>query len=127
MGTIETITGKLQGKILEQTNSQISTLVTTAPYLFLVSGIERIFAMGVQISLSIIVFYAVYGKNKKWLFPLAIILHAIIDIPAAAMQAGLMKNMVLVEGLICLGTISVIIIAKNIHEKYTNGVRVNGA
>jgi uncharacterized membrane protein YhfC len=79
----------------------------------------------IQISLSIIVFYAVYGKNKKWLFPLAIILHAIIDIPAAAMQIGLLKNVFLVEGLVCLGTILAIIIAKNIHEKNNNELRIN--
>jgi uncharacterized membrane protein YhfC len=117
MGKIETITGKLQGAALEQTNSQIAALATAAPYLFLVSGIERIFAIGTQISLSVIVFYAVYGRNKKWLFPLAIILHAIIDIPAAAMQVGLLNNMVLVEGLVCLCTIFYIILAKNIHER----------
>jgi uncharacterized membrane protein YhfC len=126
-GKIETITGKLQGEILEQTNRQISTLATTASYLFLISGVERIFAIGIQISLSIIVFYAVYGRNKKWLFPLAIILHAIIDIPAAAMQVGLLKNTVLVEGLVCLGAILAIIIAKYIHKEIKNGVRVNGA
>jgi uncharacterized membrane protein YhfC len=117
MGKIETIIGKLQGEILEQTNSQIATLATTVPYLFLVSGIERIFAIGVQISLSVIVFYAVYGKNKKWLFPLAILLHAIIDIPAASMQAGLVKNIILVEGILCFCTVLLIITAKNIHEK----------
>jgi uncharacterized membrane protein YhfC len=108
-GDIETITGKLQGETLEQINTQITTILTTSPYLFLVSGIERVFAICIQLSLSIIVFYSVYGKNKLWLYPLSIILHAIIDIPAAAMQVGVIKNMFLVELLVFIGAIISII------------------
>jgi uncharacterized membrane protein YhfC len=117
MGNIETITGKLQGEALEQINTQITTLLTTSPYLFLVSGIERVFAICIQLSLSIIVFHSVYGKNKLWLYPFAIIFHAIIDIPAASMQVGVIKNMFLVELLVFTGAIISIIIAKFIHEK----------
>jgi uncharacterized membrane protein YhfC len=116
-GNIETITGKLQGEALEQINVQIATLLTTSPCLFLVSGIERVFAIFIQLSLSIIVFYSVYGKNMLWLYPFSIILHAIIDIPVAAMQVGIIKNMYLVELSVFIGTIILIMIAKFIHEK----------
>jgi len=60
--------------------------------MFLLSGVERIFAIGIQISLSVIVFYSVFCKNKLWLFPLAIIMHAIIDITPAAFQVGIIKK-----------------------------------
>lgn len=121
-GDIETITGKLQGEALEQINTQITAILTTSPYLFLVSGIERFFAICIQLSLSIIVFYSVYGKNKLWLYPFSIMLHAIIDIPAAAMQAGLIKNMFLVELLVFIGSILSIIIAKFTHEKLKQNI-----
>jgi uncharacterized membrane protein YhfC len=116
-GNIEMITNKLQGEALIQLNNQINTLLTTAPYMFLISCIERIFAIGVQISLTISVYYSVYGKNTFWLYPLAIILHAIIDVPAAAMQVNILKNVFFVEGLIGIFAILMIILAKNIHKK----------
>ncbi|MDR2784215.1 MAG: YhfC family intramembrane metalloprotease [Treponema sp.] len=121
-GNIETITGKLQGEVFEQINTQITAILTTSPYLFLASGIERIFAICIQLSLSIIVFYSVYEKNKLWLYPFSIILHAIIDIPAAAMQVGVIKNMFLVEILLFIGAILSIIIAKFTHEKLKQNI-----
>lgn len=125
-GNIEMITGELHGEALEQVNTQIMTLLTTPPYLFFIGGIERIFAICIQLSLSIIVFYSVYGKNKIWLYPLAIILHAIVNIPAAAMQVGIIKNMILVELLVLLGAVGLIIIAKYIHIKLKQKILENG-
>lgn len=64
---------------LQIPESIISRLVQTSPYLFLIGGIERVFAFVVQIGLSIIVLYAV--KRRKLLFLiLAIFLHAAIDL-----------------------------------------------
>jgi uncharacterized membrane protein YhfC len=117
MGTIETITAKLQGGALEQINTQMEALLTTPSHLFLIGGIERIFAIAIQISLSIIVFYSVHAKDKLWLYPFAILLHAIMDIPAAAMQVGIIKNIYLVELFVCISTIVLLIITKYIHEK----------
>jgi len=116
-GNLETITGALQGEVLEQVNTQITALQTTSPHLFLLGGIERIFAICIQISLSIIVFYSVYGNNKLWLYPFSILLHAIIDIPASAMQVGLIKNIYLVELLVLISAIILLVIAKYTHEK----------
>jgi uncharacterized membrane protein YhfC len=112
----------LQGEALEQINAQITTLLTTSQYLFLVSGIERVFAINIQLSLSIIVFYSVYGKNKLWLYPFSIILHAIIDIPTASMQVGVIKNTFFVELLVFIGAIISIIISKFIHEKLKQNI-----
>jgi uncharacterized membrane protein YhfC len=116
-GSLAIITGKLQGEALEQVNTQITILATTAPYLFLVSGIERVFAIGIQISLSVIVFYAVFCKDKWWLYPVSIIIHAIIDSLAALMQAGAINNVFLVEGIVGLSSIILVFLARFIHEK----------
>jgi len=118
-GNIETITGGLQGEVLEQIYNQITVLQTTSPYLFLIGGIERIFAVFIQLSLSIIVFYSVY-KNKFRLYLFSILLHAIIDIPASAMQAGLIKNVYLTELLTLIGAVILLIIAKYTHDKFNN-------
>ena len=112
-GNMEAITGVLQGRALEQ----ITLLQATSPHLFLIGGIERIFAMSIQISLSIIVFYSVYGKNKLWLYPFSVILHAIINIPASMMQVGLIGNIYLVELLAFISAVILVIIAWYIHKK----------
>ncbi len=49
---------------------------------------ERISAMIVHISLSMIVFVAAREQGKLWLYPFAIFLHALMDAPAALFQAG---------------------------------------
>lgn len=118
-GNLSIITGRFQEvEALKVINNQIYTLLSTVPYMFLFSGIERMMAIAIQLSLSIVVFYAVYGRNKTWLYPLAIIFHGIIDIPAAAMQAGILNNVFLVEGIILLLTIAIVIFAKYLHGKF---------
>ena len=119
-GNTEILTGKLQGEALEKMNTAISTLISTAPPMFLLSGLERIFAICIQISLSVLVFYSVYGKNKTWLFPLAILIHALIDVPAAAAQVGVIKNVLLVEGIVCLCAIAAAVFAGKVHKKLKN-------
>jgi uncharacterized membrane protein YhfC len=116
-GNIETITGKLQGDMLAAANNQIAALATTAPYMFLVSGMERMFALAVHISLSVVVFYAVFGKNKLWLYPLAIVLHMIVDIPAMMFQTGVIKSIFAVEVIVCLLAVCLVLFAKYLHGK----------
>jgi uncharacterized membrane protein YhfC len=116
-GSTEAITGKLQGEALTQINAQINTIITTAPYIFLLSGIERVFAIIIQISLSVIMFYSVFCKKKIWLYPLAITLHAITGISAAAMQVNVLKNILFVELTVVPCTIMTAIIAFIVHKK----------
>jgi uncharacterized membrane protein YhfC len=116
-GNAELITGKLQGAALEQTNIQINILVNTKPYMFLLSGVERVFAITIQISLSVIMFYSVYCKGKIWLFPFAFLLHSIFDLPAAAYQVGVIKNIFMVEGIVCLCAVGVTVLAVIVHKK----------
>jgi uncharacterized membrane protein YhfC len=115
-GNIEIITSKLQGKTLEAISGQIEQLADTAPYMFLIGSLERMFAITIHISLTIMVYHAVYS-GKMRLFPLAILVHAIIDIPAAAMQAGLLENVFIVEGLVGVCAILSALFAKYLHGK----------
>jgi uncharacterized membrane protein YhfC len=116
-GNMELLTGKLQGGALERTNLQINILVNMAPYMFLVSGIERLFAITIQMSLSVIMFFSVYCKGKIWLFPFAILLHAIFDLSTAMYQVGVIKSLFLVEGIVCLCTVGVMILAINVYKR----------
>jgi uncharacterized membrane protein YhfC len=116
-GNIEVITGKLQEGALVAVYNQIAALVTTAPYMFLISGIERVMAIAVQLSLSVVVFYAVFGKNKLLLYPLAIVSHAIVDLPAVLFQIGVIKNIFMAEGIILVLAVGMVLFAKYLHGK----------
>jgi uncharacterized membrane protein YhfC len=116
-GNIETITGKLQGDALAATYNNIAALITTAPSMFLVGGIERVFAIAVHISLSVVVFYAVFGKKKVWLYPFAIVLHAIVDTVAMIYQTGGIKSIFVVEVIVGLSALGLVLFAKFLHGK----------
>jgi uncharacterized membrane protein YhfC len=121
-GNAEILTKNIQGEALDRLNAQISALLTTKPYMFLVSGMERVFAIGIQISLAVIVYYSVYCKNKLYLYPLAILIHAIIDVPAMLMQTGIIKQIMLVEAFAGISSIVLILLAKNTHERLKTDV-----
>ena len=80
-----------------QIASAIEQLTAAAPWLFAVGGIERIFAMAVQISLSVIVWHSVNSSGKVWFYPLAIVLHAVVDVAPTMYQCGVITNVLLVE------------------------------
>jgi len=84
----------------------ISALTGTAPPMFLVGGGERILAIAIQLSLSLLVWIAVTHKWRWWLYPLAIVLHAVCDLPAAIAQTGHL-SIGLTEGLTAIAAVAV--------------------
>jgi len=117
-GNIDKFFGSSDSAMAEQITAGIKLLLETESPTFLLSGLERVFAISIQMSLTIMVFYAVYCKGKIWLYPCAILLHAIIDIPAAMFQVKVISNLMLVEGLAGIAAIVSIALAVNIHQKY---------
>jgi len=102
----------------------IHTLPAAPPYIFLVGSVERIFAVTIQISLSVVVWAAVYARGKAWLYPAAILLHALADVPAAMMQVGILKSVALVEAIVGISAVITAIIAvftyKRLKDEITN-------
>ncbi|MDO5060164.1 MAG: YhfC family glutamic-type intramembrane protease [Actinomycetaceae bacterium] len=65
-------------------NQLVSQLIDTPAALFLVGVVERIFAIIMHLSLSVLVWFSV--KNRKLLlFPLAILLHAVFNATSVVM------------------------------------------
>lgn len=62
--------------------------------------IERVFAMILHVGLSILVFYGV-RRSKIGYYLLAILLHALFDVPAALYQTGVL-NLYVVEAMIAI-------------------------
>jgi uncharacterized membrane protein YhfC len=63
---------------------------------------ERVSAMLIHVAFSIFVFCAVRTPKKRWMFPLAILLHAFLDIFAGLYQVGFITNIVILEVLLFL-------------------------
>ena len=78
-------------------NQQVNGIAAFAISTALVNIVERVLAMTLHISLSVVVMKAATVKGKLWLYPAAIIMHAVLDVPAALYQRGLIPSIWLVE------------------------------
>ncbi len=91
---------------------QIDALTGASPALFLVAGLERAAAITIQLSLSVLVWLSVSRIGKFWFYPLAIGLHAAVDVVAALSQRGVIKSLSLVEGLIVASAVGLVLFAR---------------
>ena len=97
--------------------AQVQAIAATSPAMLLVSGVERLLALCIHISLSVVVYYSVYQPRKLWLFPLAILLHALVDCPAALAQAGVLNSVWAVEGIVLVSMAALAAIAVLTHKR----------
>ncbi|WP_342388342.1 YhfC family intramembrane metalloprotease [Salinicoccus bachuensis] len=74
----------------------LESVTGTANHMYILSIVERAFAISVHIGFSVIVWVSVMKKGKWWLFPVAILLHALTNGTSAMMQAGLLSSIWLV-------------------------------
>ena len=82
---------------LELAKQQVAAYWSTPFYLALLGMVERIFAMCLHISLSVMVLFAVINKKPVW-FWLAILWHAIVD--TVAVYLGQQISMLALEGIV---------------------------
>lgn len=87
---------------LQQSNLRvIQQQLTSAPgWEFLLGGLERIFALAIQIALSLVVLYAV-SKRKYIFYVLAVFLHAAVDFTAAYLN-GIQVPAPVIEGIVAV-------------------------
>lgn len=104
-----TIAPLLSANVAEQLKT---SLISQPDYTFLLSGIERISAVGIQLGLSLVVLYAV--KERKYIYYVAaILLHMLVDTPVVIMQ-GYNINIFIIElYAFILAIISVIFVIKS--------------
>lgn len=96
-------------------------LIQSQPwYMYSIAIFERIFAMILHISLSIIVFSAVMMQKKWWLYPFAILLHALANVTAAMLQSGLLSNMYIMYAGFIVVTAATAAIAVKLVKIYRN-------
>ncbi|MBP1744938.1 MAG: putative rane protein [Firmicutes bacterium] len=112
------------GSLPEALEPYTGALTGTAPHLFLISGFERMFALALQVALSLLVLYGV--KRKKFRYVIyAVLLHAAVDFPAALYQKGVISGILPIEaGLAAVAAMSLYFIfkSKKIFGKSENSV-----
>lgn len=95
--------------VLQMINSIQTSIIPLAMF-------ERIISIILHISLSIFVYKAANKTKSFYLYPVAILLHMISDVPAGLYQAGLITNAILVELLIAIITIVIFIFAIKMYK-----------
>ncbi|MBR5739985.1 MAG: YhfC family intramembrane metalloprotease [Firmicutes bacterium] len=91
-------------------------LMAITPLTGLMSLLERVFAMVMHTGLSIMVFYAARDSRMK-LYVLAILLHALMDVPAALYQKGVL-NLYVCEAIIGVyAIVFFIIVYRTLYQK----------
>ena len=117
-GNEHVILGQLSGDILEQTRSQFQELINTPWYVFILSMVERIAAITMHLSLSVLVWYAAKKRNRFFLYPVAVIIHMIVD-AAATYLSYKDVNIFIIEFLLVVANVILAFFAKGIWNKET--------
>lgn len=117
--------GQIINSLEKATNDQILgiiDLIQTDSHVFLAAGVERITAVALHISLSVLVWMAVRNK-KLWLYPLAVVLHAVTNISAALYQLGIIENVWIIEGMVAVCVVAVIALTRWLYLKFEKSLR----
>lgn len=115
LGT-EMLFGALPADQRTTAEMQIAALADYDMVSMLVSLGERILAMVLHVSLSVIVFAGIKMKGKLWLYPAAIGLHALFDVPAALYQRGVITSIGLTELLLLAADIVLVLVTVKIYR-----------
>ena len=84
---IQNFTGGSEA-VAEQLRAQLVGFSQMTIPTALISVFERIVAMALHVSLSVLVMESVMVKGKAWLYPAAMAIHALMDVPALLYQSG---------------------------------------
>ena len=119
-GRAEVLTAPLAGDMRKQVEAAIHALITTPSWYFLIGGVERILAVVLQISLSVLVWFAAKKKNRIYYYPLAIVLHLIVD-AGAVILSGWNASPLVVEVVVAAFTVLSVLIAGRVWQENTDG------
>jgi len=80
--------------------ASVNTLAAAQPAEFFVGMIERVGALAFHVGASVLVYLAATRQASFWLYPLAVLLHLLLDFPAGLFQAGVITSIWLIEAIV---------------------------
>ena len=102
---------------LELARQQVEAYWSAPWYMALMGFIERLFAISLHVSLSVMVLYAVVYRKPVW-FWLALLWHAFVD--AVAVYVGQQIGILAVEGIVAVLAIISLWIVLNMRSKFVH-------
>jgi uncharacterized membrane protein YhfC len=125
-GMAENLTAGVTDEAKLQTLYTIfATLAGTAPVAFLMSIVERIAAVVLHISLSVLVWFAVKKGGKcLWFYPIAVLLHATVN-SVAVILSKYVPSVWIVLAAIYVMSACCVLIAVMVWKKYSSKSGVN--
>ena len=93
----------------------VSALSTITAGTIILGLVERVLAIIIHVSLSVIVFTGV-KMNKKYLYPVAILLHALVDVSACLYQLGIIKELYVLEIILAVSLFVLAFIAYKVYR-----------
>lgn len=115
-GNIDSAIKSMNGISLEQVQGILTALETSNPLYFLLGIVERLSAVTIHISASVIVWFAAKDKKYLYLYPLAIVLHAAFDAFTASLSL-LSANVFLIEAVLLVWAIIFALAAHSFWKK----------
>ncbi len=113
-------TGVTDPAALQLLYAKFAALEGTAPAAFLMSIVERIAAVAIHLACSVIVWFAAKKGGKCFLFyPLAVLLHALIDMVAVILSSNT-SNVWIIEGVVYVLAACSVVIAIAVWKKYAS-------
>ena len=102
---------------LPQMEAIFDSLRTAAPASYFIGLIERLIAVPIQIALSVLVWFAAKEKGKRYLYPLAILLHFLID-GVVVVASHDISSVWFVYGILIAETVPVLLLASAVWKRY---------
>ncbi len=105
----------LTGAMADQVQAVLHTLTTTPAWTYLLAMAERVVAIATHICLSVLVWFAAKKSGKRWLYPLAILLHAALDGVTVILAAHV--STCAVEGCLIVAALLMVVITRAVWKK----------
>ncbi|MCD2491687.1 YhfC family intramembrane metalloprotease [Lacrimispora sp. NSJ-141] len=97
------------------------SIASQPAWIYLLSFLERLVAMGLHLSLSVLV-YGAARCGKKWLLPAAIGIHSFSDMFAGLYQKGILTSVFLTEFLILAVMVITAVFARKLYLEYPDEI-----
>ncbi len=116
-GMTSSITASLSGDALAQIEASLDALRSSPPTTFLIGLLERVIAIALQIALSVIVWFGAKHARSWYLFPAAILIHAVVDGVTAVFVKSQASNL-LIYSVLAVMTLLTIGLAVLVWKKH---------
>lgn len=108
-------------ELAETVQTQLNAMASVGALNVVQAVYERVIAMTFHVCMSVIVYKAVSQRGKVWLYPLAVVLHAVLDVPAALYQLGILTSLptihIAMTVIVAAAVFGTVILAKKLPDK----------